>query len=153
MVHHSGGQKNNEIYNNTKIILVSDHGLPVSSTMLYNNLKGIEIISTFNALLMFKDFDAKGELKINTNFSTIADMPYLATKHITNIRNYFTGNLISTNNKNMVYSIETHSFLKYTNMYAFDTFYVIKDDIFDINNWKKFEIDWKTKESKEIELK
>ena len=38
-------------------------------------------------------------------------------------------------------------------MYAFDTFYVIKDDIFDINNWKKFEIDWKTKESKEIELK
>ena len=145
--------KNNEIYNNTKIILVSDHGLPVSSTMLYNNLKGIEIISTFNALLMFKDFDAKGELKINTNFSTIADMPYLATKHITNIRNYFTGNLISTNYKNIAYPIEPHGFLKYTNKYAFDKFYTIKDNIFDINNWKKFQFDWKTKESKEIELK
>ena len=108
--------KDNEIYDNTKIIFVSDHGVSISTSMIFNNLKGIETISPFNALLMFKDFDARGELKISTNLSTIADMPYLATKHITNIRNYFTGNLISTNNKNMVYSIETHSFLKYTNM-------------------------------------
>ncbi len=34
----------------------------------------------------------------------------------------------------------------------FDYYYHVKDNIFDINNWKKFQINWKTKESKEIEL-
>ena len=145
--------KENQVYDNTKIILVSDHGVAISSTMLYNNLESIWTISPFNALLMFKDFNTRGELKINTNFSTIADMPYLATKHITNIRNYFTDNLITANNKNFAYAIETRGFLQYTNKYSFDTFFLIKDNILDINNWKKFQIDWKTKESKEIELK
>ena len=39
-----------------------------------------------------------------------------------------------------------------SNSYNFNYYYV-KDNIFNINNWKKFQIDWKTKESKEIELK
>ena len=38
------------------------------------------------------------------------------------------------------------------NRYDFDILYNVKNNIFDINNWKKFEINWKTKESKEIEL-
>ena len=29
---------------------------------------------------------------------------------------------------------------------------MLKTIFFDIDNWKKFEINWKTKESKEIEL-
>ncbi|WP_275041448.1 hypothetical protein [Brachyspira hyodysenteriae] len=41
--------------------------------------------------------------------------------------------------------------MKYS--YNFNYFYYVKNNIFDSNNWKKFEMDWNTKESKEIELK
>ena len=37
--------------------------------------------------------------------------------------------------------------------YNFNVYYHVKDNIFDINNWKKFVVDWKTKETKKIELK
>ena len=42
---------------------------------------------------------------------------------------------------------------QFSNAYNFKESYYIKDNIFDINNWKKFEINWKTKEIKEIKLK
>ena len=142
--------KENEIYDNTKIILVSDHGVEIQSTYLYRNLDGIGQISPFNALLMYKDFNSRGELEINTNLSTIADMPYLATKHITNIQNYFTGNLIRDNYTNVVHAINIRDFIRNDNRYGFDIFYTIQNDIFDINNWKKFEIDWNTKNVREI---
>ena len=42
---------------------------------------------------------------------------------------------------------------QFSNRYNFNVYYHVKDNIFDINNWKKFQINWKTKESKEIKLK
>ena len=42
---------------------------------------------------------------------------------------------------------------QFSNRYNFNQYYYVKNNIFDINNWKKFEINWKTKESKEIKLK
>ena len=42
---------------------------------------------------------------------------------------------------------------QFSNRYNFNQYYCVKDNIFDINNWKKFQINWKTKESKEIKLK
>lgn len=42
---------------------------------------------------------------------------------------------------------------QFSNRYNFNEYYHVKDNIFDINNWKKFQINWKTKETKEIELK
>ena len=41
---------------------------------------------------------------------------------------------------------------QFSNRYNFNVYYHVKDNIFDINNWKKFQINCKTKESKEIEL-
>nr|WP_242003882.1 hypothetical protein [Brachyspira aalborgi] len=41
---------------------------------------------------------------------------------------------------------------QFSNRYNFNQYYYVKDNIFDINNWKKFQINWKTKESKEIKL-
>ncbi len=144
--------KENNIYDNTKIIIVSDHGAPVNTTSLEN----IKFANWYNALLMYKDFNSKGEIKIDTNFMTIADTPYLATKHLDKAKNPFTENIITNYYKtNVMYLIELNSFMpdtQFRNRYNFDCYYNVKDNIFDINNWKKFQINWKTKESKEIEL-
>ena len=146
--------KENDIYDNTKIIIVSDHAIGVNTT---STNKNINFINSYNALLMYKDFNARGEIKIETNFMTIADMPYLATKHIPNIKNPFNNNLITNDYKNNgVYLINVNTWKsegQFSNRYNFNVYYHVKDNIFDINNWKKFEINWKTKETKKIELK
>lgn len=41
---------------------------------------------------------------------------------------------------------------QFSNRYNFNQYYYVKDNIFDINNWKKIEINWKTKKSKEIKI-
>ena len=147
--------KNNNIYDNTKIIIVSDHATPVDSSLFTN--KNLDFARGINALLMFKDFNVRGELKTDTNFMTIADTPYLATKHIPNIKNPFNNKLITNDYKtNGAYIIMPNSLepsQQFSNRYNFNVYYHVKDNIFDINNWKKFVVDWRTKESKEIKLK
>ena len=60
------------MYDNTRIIIVSDHGFSL-------NIEGIdETIVSNNAVLLFKDFNAKGGLRIGHKFMTTADVPYLA---------------------------------------------------------------------------
>ncbi|TXJ30240.1 hypothetical protein EPJ69_11800 [Brachyspira aalborgi] len=147
--------KRNYIYDNTKIIILSDHGGRLNTTLFADT--NINFINGYNALLMYKDFNSKGEIKIDTNFMTIADTPYLATKHISNIKNPFNNKLITNDYKtNGAYMIDLSSSPKvedqFSNAYNFKEYYYVKDNIFDINNWKKFQINWKTKENKEIEL-
>ena len=147
--------KENDIYDNTKIIIVSDHGAGLNTTTFKD--KNISFINACNSLLMYKDFNSKGEIKIETNFMTIADMPYLATKHIPNIKNPFNNKLITNDYKNKgVYLVDVNTWKsegQFSNRYNFNEYYYVKENIFDINNWKKFVVDWKTKESREIELK
>ena len=146
--------KENNVYDNTKIILVSDHGRDVNTTVFEDKLK---FVSWYNALLIYKDFNSRGNIQIDTNFMTIADVPYIAVKHIPNIKNIFNNNIITNSYKtNGIDIIQLNSFditKQFYNRYNFNVFYNVRDNIFDINNWKKFEIDWETKESKEIELK
>ena len=148
--------KENDIYDNTKIIIVSDHGAGGLNTTIFED-KNISFINAYNSLLMYKDFNSRGEIKIETNFMTIADMPYLATKHIPNIKNPFNNNLITND-----YKTNAIKFIQFKigdfdkqieNRYNFDAYYEVKENIFNINNWKRFQIDWNTKETKEIELK
>ncbi|TXJ29451.1 hypothetical protein EPJ69_12565 [Brachyspira aalborgi] len=148
--------KENDIYDNTKIIIVSDHGNGVNTTLFKH--KNYKFINIYNALLMYKDFNSKGEIKIETNFMTIADTPYLATKHLYKAKNPFTGNIITNDYKtNTMHLTQLNHYWEpdkqLKNRYNFDYYYQVKDNIFDINNWKKFQINWKTKETKEIELK
>ena len=142
--------KNNNIYDNTKIIIVSDHALYDINTSFNIANTNLILIDPFNALLLYKDFNARGEIKIDTNFMTIADTPYLATKHIPNIKNQFNNKLITNDYKtNGAYIIMPNSLepsQQFSNRYNFNVYYHVKDNIFDINNWK-------TKETKEIELK
>ena len=154
--------RKNNIYNNTKIIIASDHGgIGGWST----NRNSINYVPGFNSLLIYKDYNSSGNVKINTNFMTSADLAYLATKHIPNIKNPYNNKIITNNQKtNGIYIVDLYGYdrinnkyyndltFQFTNSYRFKAFYYVKDNIFDINNWKKFKMDWNDKQSKEVKL-
>ncbi|MBQ7747323.1 MAG: sulfatase-like hydrolase/transferase, partial [Spirochaetia bacterium] len=56
--------KEQGLYDNTYIILISDHGNVYAD---YNPLTDDKIINGFNPLFMIKEFDAKGNLQINND--------------------------------------------------------------------------------------
>jgi hypothetical protein len=133
--------KSENVYDNTRIILVSDHG-PGS-----NFVKRKEFtfnLDQFNPLLMMKDFNAGGAIKINNNFMSNADVPELALQDIIeNPINPFTGNLISSKNKSKPLYITRYPsnlfddpFLTQFPLNPDDDFY-IHDDIFNPLNWEK----------------
>ncbi|TXJ48884.1 hypothetical protein [Brachyspira aalborgi] len=134
--------------------MVADHGVYVNYGHFFGNY-GLKI--GFNPLLAFKDLHTQGNIKIDSNFMTIADAPFLATKHIPNIKNPFNNKLITndykTNGANIIHLNSWKVDDQFSNAYNFNVYYHVKDNIFDINNWKKFQINCKTKETKEIELK
>ncbi len=70
----------NQVYDNTKIILVSDHGYSEDSRMLMEALGGEDKmpIKGIHALLMVKDLHAQGPLTISSDFMAIEDVPALA---------------------------------------------------------------------------
>jgi hypothetical protein len=71
--------KKHDVYDNTRIILVSDHGASSYSRLPNNiSLPNGSSLQTFNALLMAKDFNSSGELKTDNNFMTNADAPFFA---------------------------------------------------------------------------
>jgi len=87
------------VYNNTRIILVSDHGSQINYVMKpFPSMPSN--IDNYHPILLVKDFNADGELTIDMTFMTNADVPFLATKdQIENPVNPFTGNTISIANK------------------------------------------------------
>ena len=147
--------KENNIYDNTKIIITSDHSGYFNPSIF--NEKGMEEFKVFNAMMFVKDLNSRGEIISNGAFTTIADIPFLATKHLNKAKNPFTKKIITndykTNGVDIIISKHSDPKGHFKTRIDFDYYYHVKDNIFDINNWKKFEINWKTKESKEIKLK
>lgn len=137
--------KENNVYDNTRIIIVSDHG----ALFTHNPYLSSEVdarIMNYNPVLFVKDFNAGGEFKTNHDFMTNADTPMIALKNIVNNpKNPFTGKqLYSAEKKNGVYILLNHSewnpsyFYNDTKPLKDDSrFWYVKDDIFDIDNWSK----------------
>lgn len=90
--------RENGVYDNTKIILVSDHGQ--STNQLEDLFVAGRDMALFFPLFMVKDFDSK-EFVTSDEFMTHADVPSLATKDlIENPVNPFTGKPINSDAKN-----------------------------------------------------
>ena len=130
--------KDNDVYDNTKIIIVSDHSLDVKTDFYVDN--DIEFMSAYNALLMFKDFNSTNEFIISSNFMTVADVPYISTIHLPKQINPFTDNIIKNDYKNgelkpiLLEEWQPNRQLK--NGFNFTKYYTVKGNIFDKNNWK-----------------
>jgi YidC/Oxa1 family membrane protein insertase len=91
--------KAESIYDNTRIIIVSDHGSQINYVMKPSSSMPSNI-DNFHPILLVKDFNASGELKTDMEFMTNADVPFLALNgQIENLVNPFTGNLISIESK------------------------------------------------------
>lgn len=142
------------VYDNTRIIIVSDHG---TSLGLFEDLLIIESDSVFtaefyNCLLMVKDFDATG-YKTDYTFMTNADVPTLALEGIVdNPVNPATGNPINSDAKfgdlYVGYSVAPDQKLWNPDYNQGSTFYYdddtkwykfVGDDIFDKSNWIEVE--------------
>lgn len=90
------------VYDNTRIILVSDHGYPmqqiIPAIMDVGNGKKV-YLEYFAPLLMVKDFNAEGFIT-SDEFMTHADVPTLAVDGvIANPKNPFTGKPINNDEK------------------------------------------------------
>jgi len=131
--------KENNVYDNTRIILVSDHGRLDTSYVTKTSLPFH--VDQFNPILFYKDFNEKGDLKTDMTFMSTADVPFLAVDNlIENPLNPFTGNEITQNKKDdplliLIKRVER----KNSNEIILNSHntYLIKDSIFDEKNWIK----------------
>ena len=129
--------RENGVYDNTRIILVSDHGKDLGQFDITCNGDDMEI---FMSLLMVKDFDAKG-FTVCEDFMTNADTPIIATSGlIENPVNPFTGKPISSDEKIGPYNVIRSELFqpKYNkgNIYPAGSWYAFNgNDVYDPDNW------------------
>ena len=132
--------RENGVYENTRIIIVADHG----RTTLYEGDEhrlGDRDIDSFYPLLMVKDFGDK-EFTISEEFMTNGDVPTLALDGIVdNPINPFTGNRIDSSDKKQQdqYIIESEKGnIEENNGNTFlpSKWYSVHDDMRDVDNWK-----------------
>lgn len=135
--------KDNHAYDNTRIIVVSDHGRGIHLEE-FKNFADYEAPAFFSAMLMFKDFDQRGSVKTDENFMMNADTIFLAKKglDLSNI-NPFTGREFTQKKDGEVhayYSVQ-HNQTKIYNNKTFDLDskggWAVKENIFDENNWRR----------------
>lgn len=137
--------KKNNVYDNTRIIIVSDHGgMGVNNPYFDSEIN--ETIMNYNSVLFVKDFNAKGNIKFDNSFMTNADVPLIAIDGIIrNPRNPFTRKILSSKEKQKgVYILQDHSDWNPSQFYRKNrplnensTFKHVKDNIFNVDNWSK----------------
>ena len=137
----------NDVYDNTRIIIVADHGIGYGDTAS-ENYTSAALDSGFmkdhlNPLLLVKDFNSNSPLTTDMSFMTNADTPSIALKDLfENPVNPYTGNVISSESKKDGVYITTddifmpyHSKSEYKFTVAPDSWYKVKENIFIDENW------------------
>ena len=134
--------RENNVYDNTRIIVVSDHGYGLEhlEEMLVD-LSGEQLdLEYYLPLLMVKDFDSHG-FTTSEEFMTNADVPTLATAGlIENPVNPFTGKTISSEEKTahdqfVILSHEWHTSTNNGNTFLPSQWASVRDNPWDLNNW------------------
>ena len=139
--------RENGVYDNTRIILVADHGQGLSQfedLIMDDGSDKQKDVTFYNPLLMVKDFNSK-EFTTSEVFMTNADVPTLATKGIIdNPKNPFTGKAINSNQKTAhdqyIILSNTWSVGKNNgNTFLPSRWAKVKDNIWDKENWTFFD--------------
>ena len=129
------------VYDNTRIILVADHGYNLGQLEELDFKEYGEDGSFYYPLLMVKDFDATGKTAISYEFMTNADVPTLATQGIIeNPVNPFTGKPINSDEKYahdqmVIISREWSADVNNGNTFIADRWASVHTDMRDPNNW------------------
>ena len=134
--------KKNNVYDNTRIIIVSDHGVLLKDPLLDDIvLPNGDPLWRYTALLMMKDFNSQGKLITDNTFMTNADVPLLALKDIFREPvNPGTGKLLAADKTGGVTISASHlsrtkNHFKYKFNIKSNEWLHVQDDIYDVKNW------------------
>jgi len=135
--------KANGVYDNTKIIIVADHGYSMFQIdeLIIDRDKMTGDIEAYYPLLMVKDFNAKG-FSVSDEFMTNADVPTIAVKDsIKNPVNPFTKKKITNSEKfahdQYIQADGDWNINKNNgNQFVGGRWYKVHDSIWDKNNWE-----------------
>lgn len=145
--------KENGVYDNTRIILTSDHGNLGTEDCFDNNAELDNAVAGtqykgrghYHCLLMVKDFNSTGNVETDNTFMTNADVPSLLLQDIVEQpKNPFTNKSIPLNTaeikKNGVFitTCDAHQAGwngKYTFSIKENEWWHVKDNIFESKNW------------------
>lgn len=130
------------VYDNTKIILVSDHGRDLKQIEQFiqgeTNYYNLEY---YLPLLMVKDFDSNGTFETSSEFMTNADVPTIAFKDLVeNPVNPFTGKVINNEEKTahdqfIIMSTEYDIDKNNGTQFMSSRWASVKENIWDMDNW------------------
>ena len=131
------------LYDNTRIIIVSDHGSALGSQIEGRQFgeSWDDDVMFYNPLLLVKDFGST-EYRVDNTFMTNADTPELAMKGvIRDFHNPFTGNLISSDAKfsgpqKICCSHEYDIGVNNGTTFLPGRWFSVHDNIFDMENWE-----------------
>ncbi len=130
--------KENGAYDNTKIIIASDHGYGINYVGKWKDYD----LSYLNPLFMVKDFGETGKLKTSREFMTNADAPAIALEgNIDDPRNPATGEPMANGDKSKCYATTSGTIFEYqdpeSDVYNLgdSPWLSVHDDLFDIKNW------------------
>ena len=132
------------VYDNTRIILASDHGMTLGGLIDGTQLENGDSIEALNCLLMVKDFGSNEPFRSSEEFHMNADVPALATQGILDgAADPFTGDPLADSDETdsvtvtYVYDVQLDRSEK-----SFDTslghlWSVKKGDIYELDNWQQ----------------
>lgn len=136
--------KQNGVYDNTRIIIASDHGRNIKTGAFEKEKKLPFMRESCHPLLLVKDFNAEGPVTIDHTFMTNADVPSLAVKEvIANPINPFTGKDITKQVDKQKVVVATggnwmpEEHKKNTFIIPESENFTVHDDIFNENDWEK----------------
>ncbi|MCM1083290.1 MAG: YidC/Oxa1 family membrane protein insertase [Clostridium sp.] len=139
--------RENDVYDNTKIIIVADHGrhLYHFDELVFDDVEGdSEDVEMYMPLLLVKDFGST-EFSVSGEFMTNADVPVLATDGlIENPINPFTGKAITDEEKQLhdqYIIISPHCYVDSNNgnTYLPAKWAKVKDDVWNRDNWEFYD--------------
>lgn len=139
--------RENDVYDNTRIILVSDHGYALGQLeefILDDGNGNLNDMERYYPLLMMKDFNSR-EFVTSDIFMTTADVPTMAMEElITEPVNPFTGKPINSDEKTahdqfVILSADWDIEINNGNTFLPSLWASVKDNIWDKNNWSFYE--------------
>ena len=132
--------RQNGVYDNTRIIIISDHG---RGFHLFSDLVSEDLmdITWFNPMLLVKDFGSTG-FEVDNRFMTEADVPALSLEDlITDPVNPYTGNPVDMTDKEHEQLINATDNPYFSEEYYFpvdvDEFFAVQGNLFYEGNWRR----------------
>ena len=139
--------KENGIYDNTKIIIATDHGDDFSKSPMMRDgftVEGLtdEDFTRLHVALLIKDFGSRGEVKEDWRFMSNADLPSIITSDFSDIDD-FGPDPTKTDNpeKRVLKTMKADSwrwhYVSNHDKFGFEFFYEVENSLFDDKNWSK----------------